>query len=99
MTPSDLMSAQLSAIWDWSQNSSSSKESRKQEAFKYSPRRLAQVGGVHSDYPFEVVNTRLRIPGTGRAVTLRYESTEGKDFVLLGHSLSGIERTESEGNK
>ena len=99
MITSDIFSARLSVQWDWSNNSSSGKQSRTQEAFKYSPRRLAQVDNVESDYPFDVVDTRLRVPGSGRTMVVRYESSPGKDFILLGHSITGIETTESEARK
>lgn len=99
MIVSTTNSALLSVHWDWSNAASSGKQTRQQESFKYSPRRLAQVNNVESDYPFDVVDTRLRVPGSGRTMVVRYESSPGKDFILLGHSISGIERTESEARK
>lgn len=96
MQISTRMSAVMSVLWDWSTNVVSKKESRKQESFKYNTARLNTVSGVEEDYPFEVVDTRLQVRGSGRAMNVRYESTEGKDFVLIGHSISGVERTESE---
>lgn len=99
MQISTKFSALVSIIWDWSDNSVSGKTTTPQEAYKLSPTRLALVGGVEDDYPFDVVDTRLRMRGRGRTAVVRYESTTGKDFVLIGHSLEGIEQTDSEGRK
>lgn len=99
MITSDEMSALLSAKWDWSTGAASKKQSRTQEAYKLSTRRAAAVNNLESAYPFSVVDTRLRIPGTGRSLVVRYESSAGKDFVLIGHTLIGIERTDSEARK
>ena len=35
-------------------------------------------------YPESVITSRLKVRGTGRSVRIRYESEEGKDFLLLG---------------
>lgn len=99
MVVSDVFSAQASVLWDWTDNSVSGKTTTAQEAYKLSPTRLATVGGVEADYPFEVVDTRLRIRGRGRTAVVRYESSAGKDFVLIGHAMEGIEETRSEGRR
>ncbi|MEE8598907.1 MAG: hypothetical protein V3S69_05275 [Dehalococcoidales bacterium] len=85
MTPSDTYSALLSMTFDWGVGAVSGKISRQQEAFKYSTQYLAKVNNVESSYPFDVIDTRLKVQGTGKVSILRYESQEGKDFELLGH--------------
>lgn len=35
-------------------------------------------------YPEDVITTRLKIRGHGRSMRIRYESEQGKDFILLG---------------
>ena len=84
MTPSNIYSCLLSAQWDWGRNTSSGKYSATQQVYKYSTLHLDRVGGIEADYPFDVVDTRFKVRGTGRVVVLRYESEEGKDFQLLG---------------
>lgn len=96
---SETNSALLSIKWDWTSMDVSGKHTRQQEAYKYSPSRYAKGGGTEEGYPFEVIDTKLRVPGNGRTMVVRYESSTGKDFILLGHTLSGIERTESEARK
>jgi len=39
------------------------------------------------DYPDSVITTRLKTRGHGRSMRIRYESEEGKDFILLGWGL------------
>ena len=36
------------------------------------------------DYPHEVITSRVKIRGHGRSMRLKYESEQGKDFVLIG---------------
>jgi hypothetical protein len=85
MTPSDTYSALLSAQFDWGVGAISGKNSRTQQSFKYNTNYLQKVNLVESSYPFEVIDTRLKVRGTGRVMKLRYESEEGKDFQLIGH--------------
>ena len=99
MILSTKFSALLSIIWDWSDNSYTNKTTTPQEAYKLSPTRLAAVGGNEDDYPHEVVETRLRMRGRGTTAVVRYESTTGKDFVLIGHAVDGTQQTDSKGNQ
>lgn len=39
------------------------------------------------DYPEDVITSRIKIRGHGRSMRLRYESDQGKDFVLIGWAL------------
>lgn len=39
------------------------------------------------DYPEDVITSRIKIRGRGRSLRLKYESEQGKDFVLLGWGL------------
>jgi hypothetical protein len=81
---SSIYSCILTAKFDWAISDASSKWSTPQQAWKYSTLRLGRVNNVEADYPYKVIDTRLRVRGTGRVVVLRYESEAGKDFELLG---------------
>jgi hypothetical protein len=39
------------------------------------------------NYPDTVISSRLKIRGSGRSVRLRFESEQGKDFVLIGYGV------------
>lgn len=96
---SDKSSAKMSVIFDWTLDARTKKISREQEAFKYDTRRLAQANGDEDDYPYEVVDTKLRVRGAGRSMRIRYRSEEGKDLRLLGYALLGLSLNDTEGNK
>lgn len=84
MTPSNIYSCLLTAKFDFAINNNSGKFSTPQQVYKLSTKRLAQVGGVEDNYPFDVVDTRVRVRGSGKVLKLRYESEPGKDFELIG---------------
>jgi hypothetical protein len=79
--PSGLL---VSAYWDFK----TSPSSESQQAYRYkqtpvvNPSSLTDFG-----YPDTIITSRLKIRGTGRSVRLRFESEQGKDFVLVGYGV------------
>ena len=79
--PSGLL---VSAYWDFK----TSPSSESQQAYRYkqtpvvNPSSLSDFG-----YPDTIITSRLKIRGTGRSVRLRFESEQGKDFVLVGYGV------------
>ena len=98
MIRSDNHSSLMSAYFDWSLSNATGKVTTQQEAYKYDSRRFAQGNNIESDYPYEVVDTKLRIRGRGRAMRVRFQSNGGKDLRLLGYALLGVDFGDSEGN-
>lgn len=82
MVLSDVYSCMLTTKWDWASNNNTGKWSTPQETYKLSTRRLG--ASAEAGYEFKVVDTRVRARGTGKALVMRYESTPGKDFELIG---------------
>lgn len=84
--PINESSCRVSAYWDFK----STPSSPAQEAYrlKFMPIPDAAALGTFG-YPESVVTTRLKLRGRGRSVRLKFESTTGKDFTLLGYSLIG----------
>jgi hypothetical protein len=82
MTLSDIYSAMLTVKFDFAIDNSTGKFSTPQETYKLSTKRLK--GGTEDDYNYKVVDTRVRVRGTGKVVVMRYESSPGKDFQLIG---------------
>jgi len=83
-TPVRESSMLVSAYWDFRKTVSSAA----QEAYrlKYTP--VVDPSNLNSyNYPDDMVTTRLKLRGTGRSVRLRFESAQGKDFVLLGYGM------------
>lgn len=93
MIKSETYSCLLSASFDWSLAAASGHESRQQQAYLFQTTLYNKVGG-EAAYPLAVVDTRLRIRGSGQVMSLRYESEEGKDFQLIGHSTPFTTETE-----
>ena len=85
--PSSLL---VSAYWDFSTSPSSAS----QQAYRYkttpvvNPADLSVFG-----YPDTVITTRLKVRGRGRSMRMRFESEQGKDFVLLGYGVLGGRNT------
>src|SRR6056300_175483 len=81
-TPINDSSCYMSAYWDFKTTPSSSA----QEVYrlKYN----TTVSDVSSfDYPHTVVTSRIKLRGRGRSLRLRFESTEGKAFEILGFGM------------
>lgn len=76
----------VSAYWDFSKTASSAA----QQAYRYkttpvvNPNDLSDFG-----YPETVITTRLKVRGRGRSMRMRFESEQGKDFILLGYGVLG----------
>ena len=98
MIKSENHSSLMSAAFDWSLDARTGKITTQQEAYKYDSRRFAQGNNSESSYPYEVVDTKLRVRGQGRAVRIRFQSDGGKDLRLLGYAVLGVDYGDSEGN-
>jgi hypothetical protein len=73
----------VSSYWDFSTTSSTTP----QQAYRFS--RVPVVDVSEFSYDKTVITTRLKLRGRGRSMRLRFESEEGKDFILLGYGLIG----------
>ena len=80
----------VSSYWDFRTQTSSSP----QQAYrlKYLPIPDPTNLAVW-DYPENIVTTRLKMRGKGRNMRLRFESEQGKDFVLLGFGVINATNT------
>ena len=45
------------------------------------------------NYPTTVVITKSKVRGRGRSMKLRFESTAGKDFHLIGYEVIGAKNS------
>ena len=93
MRLSTTYSALLTAKFDFAIDNASGKWSTPQQAYKYSTIRFNKTL-TEAAYPYSVVDTRLRVRGTGRVVVYRYESEPGKDFELIGRVTAFTAETE-----
>lgn len=73
----------LQAKWSWSDSAASGKWSQQYQVYRYTrPYVLATPGPFDPGY--EVLSTKNRVPGSGKAVQLRFSSDGDKDFYLYG---------------
>lgn len=81
--PSGLL---VSSFWDFGRSSSS----KPQQAYRLQTLPVVDPNDLGSfNYPDDVITTRLKLRGSGRSVRLKFESEQGKNFVLLGYSMIG----------
>jgi len=79
--PSSLL---VSSYWDFSITASSVS----QQAYRYKQTPIVNPGDLTDfGYPDTVISSRLKLRGRGRSVRLRFESEQGKDFLLLGYGV------------
>ena len=75
--PSSLL---VSSAWDFNETFGANQQAyRKKFPVVVDPNNLSVY-----DYPESVITSRLKVRGTGRSVRIRYDSEEGKDFLLIG---------------
>ena len=84
---SDLNSCKLTSKFDFGFSSTVGKWTPKQELYRLNTLRYNNAGMVEADYGFSVVETKTKIRGHGKVMVLRFESSTGKDFELLGWGL------------
>jgi len=84
--PDNPSSMFVTAYWDFKSNSSSSP----QQAYRF--KRMPVVNSsnlLDFDHPESVIVTRMKLRGKGRSMRIKFESEQGKDFILLGYSVLG----------
>jgi hypothetical protein len=89
---SDKYSCKLTGKFDFGKNSSANKWTTAQETYRLNTLRHTNASSDEDLYPFSVIETKSKLRGNGKALVLRWESTTGKDFEILGWSLP-FERT------
>lgn len=76
----------VSAYWDFKKTPTWTP----QQAYRYKYPLVVNPSDLTSfDYPATVITTRMKLTGRGRSMRLRFESEQGKDFVLLGYGVLG----------
>ena len=77
----------MQARWGWSDSSASNKWQTPQQVYRYlRPYVLASAGPF--DPGFDVVTTRNKVRGTGKALSIKFYSDGDKDFHLLGWAIN-----------
>jgi hypothetical protein len=74
----------MSAQWDWTNDPISGRWSRASEVYRLP--RLIVLDPSHI-FAFDVIKTRNKLRGKGKAVSLKFASSPGKDLFLYGWGL------------
>lgn len=88
LTPTNESSCLISAWWDYVDDASFPKANDTFEAYKYNRLYIPSGAADTFDYGQTVITTKNRLTGRGRALSLRFETSEGKDCRLLGWNLN-----------
>ena len=86
LTLADQSSCILQAQWDWTNSVNSNRWSQKQQIYRIR-RPYYPTSSENFDNGFSVVETRTKLRGSGKAVSLLFESSPGKHMELLGWSM------------
>lgn len=84
---SEINSCIIKGKFDYAVTDATGKWSTKEEAYILNALRMDNVSSVEADYGYEVIETKHKVRGNGKTLILRFESTDGKDFELLGWGL------------
>jgi hypothetical protein len=82
-------SCKLQAKWDYSDSDASGKWSNEQELYRFTRAYLPGAIGDTFDYGQEVITTKTKLLGTGRALSVKFSASAGKGFHLLGFGFEG----------
>ena len=88
VTPENQSACLVSSMWDWSNTSNSNKWSPSFQAYRYRRGYIPEGLADPYDTGFELITTRNKIRGRGRAFSFRMETQPEKDCRILGWSLS-----------
>lgn len=79
-------SCKLYGKWDWTSTNTANKWSDPQQAYRFLRNYIIEQGPF--DYSYDVIETKNKVRGKGKALSLRFESEENKDFQLLGWAIN-----------
>jgi len=77
----------MSAYWDFAEDSSSNKVTKEWQVYKLNKYLQPSLTDTTLTTGFEVVTTKNKLPGTGKALSLKLRSEDGKDTRILGYSV------------
>jgi hypothetical protein len=75
---------QVSTSWGWARNTNSLRWSRKQQAYRPNRKGLYSTGDFIDEH--KVVTSKLKMRGTGKALSIQLETEPDKDCIILGWS-------------
>jgi hypothetical protein len=83
----DPSSCILQSRWDFSDSATSGKWGPATEVYRLNRAFIMPVAGQPIDYGHSVVTTKNRLTGRGKALSLRFSSSDGKNMHILGWAI------------
>lgn len=80
--------------WDFADNTLSGKFSGQFEAYRLLRNFIPTGVGDTFTYGYRVITTKTPLRGTGKAISLRFDSSAGKDLFLLGWAINADGNTD-----
>lgn len=78
----------LQAQWNWTGTGSANRWSSKEQVYRFLRPYFPDAPGNPFDYDFLVIETKNKVRGKGKSLSLRFESEPKKDFQLLGWAIN-----------
>lgn len=78
----------MQAKWEWANTESSNRWSEEKQVYRLQRSILPNESDLTFTYGQNVIVTRNKVRGKGRAVRTRWRSEDGKDFNLLGWAIA-----------
>lgn len=78
----------VQAQWDWANSSNSGKWGQEFQAYRLLRPYVLPAIGQPIDYGQEVITTKNRLPGSGKALSLYIHSDGDKDFYIYGWAIN-----------
>ena len=83
----DPSSCVLQSRWDFSDSATSGKWGPATEVYRLNRAFILPIAGEELDYGHSVVTTKNRLTGRGKALSLRFSSSNGKNMHILGWAI------------
>lgn len=87
LVPTNQSSCTVQSMWDWTNSANSNKWGSPFQAYRY--KRVYMPVDINDDFDtgYEVITTRSKLRGRGKAISFKFTSSPGKEMHLYGWSL------------
>ena len=89
LQPSNQSSCLVRPLWDWTNSANSNKWGRQFQAYRYRRFYMPEDASDSFDTGYEVITTKNKLRGSGRAISLLMETEPLKDCRIIGWSMIG----------
>ena len=77
----------MTAYWDWAADSYSNRVTTPQQVYRLQQDWRPNTSNLSEGNGYLLTISRSKVPGKGRALQLKFNSEDGKDFSLVGWAI------------